>query len=116
MANTVTASARPGEDGPVVVQTWEKRGVTLGEVVTALPELRREAAGREAATRTAVLTIVMVIGPKDDPVACAESVRSIGAHHPCRAVVLRADPDSIPVIDASATLWRASAAAAGGHP
>ena len=62
------------------------------------------------------MTIVMVIGPNDDPVACAESVRSLGAHHPCRAVVLRPDPDSTPVIDASATLWRATAAAAEGHP
>ena len=110
------AGASSGDDGPAVVHTWERRDVTIGEVVAALPELRRQADGREAATRTAVLTIVMVIGPRDDPVACAESVRSLGAHHPCRAVVLRPDPDSTPVIDASATLWRASAAAAEGHP
>jgi glucose-6-phosphate dehydrogenase assembly protein OpcA len=110
------AGASSGDDGPAVVHTWERRDVTIGEVVAALPELRRQADGREAATRTAVLTIVMVIGPRDDPVACAESVRSLGAHHPCRAVVLRPDPDSTPAIDASATLWRTSAAAAEGHP
>jgi glucose-6-phosphate dehydrogenase assembly protein OpcA len=90
--------------------------VNLGEVVAALPELRREAAGREAATRTAVMTIVMVVGPNDDQDACAASVRSLGARHPCRAVVLRPDPDSTPVIDATATLWRAEPAASEGHP
>ena len=105
-STTAPSWPRPGKNGTPA----------LAKSSTALPELRRAADGREAATRTAVLTIVMVIGPKDDPVACAESVRSLGAHHPCRAVVLRADPDSTPVIDASATLWRASAAAAEGHP
>lgn len=105
-----------GSDGPVVVQTWQRSAVGLGEVISALPELRREASGREAATRTAVMTIVMVVGPDDDPDVCATSVRSLGARHPCRAVVLRPDPDSTPVIDAKASLWRAEPAAAVGHP
>ena len=62
------------------------------------------------------MTIVMVIGPDDDPEATAAPVRSLGAHHPCRAVLLRADPDSTPVIDAKACLWRAEPAAARRSP
>jgi glucose-6-phosphate dehydrogenase assembly protein OpcA len=101
---------------PLAIETWERSRVSLGEVVAALPELRRQAAGRDAGTRTAVMTIVMVIGPDDDPEATAAPVRSLGAHHPCRAVLLRADPDSTPVIDAKACLWRAEPAASPGHP
>ena len=101
---------------PLAVQTWEKPAVSVGEVIAALPELRRRASGREAGTRTAVMTLVMVIGPDDDPEVAAAPVRSLGAHHPCRAVVLRPELDSTPVIDARAYLWRAEPAASAGHP
>ncbi len=63
---------------PLAIETWERSRVSLGEVVAALPELRRQAAGRDAGTRTAVMTIVMVIGPDDDPEATAAPVRSLG--------------------------------------
>ena len=106
----------PEPDAPLAVQTWEGRGVSLGEVIAALPELRRQASGRGAGTRTAVMTIVMVIGPNDDPEVIAAPVRSLGAHHPCRAVVLRPEPDTTPVIDAKAFLWRAEPTASEGHP
>ncbi len=101
---------------PLAVQTWEGRSVRLGEVIAALPDLRHQASARGAGTRTAVMTIVMVIGPDDDPEAIAAPVRALGAHHPCRAVVLRPDPDSTPVIDAKAFLWRADPTASEGHP
>jgi hypothetical protein len=90
--------------------------VGLDQVIDALPELRRKAAGGGAGTRAAVMTIVMVVGPEDDPEVIAEPVRALGAHHPCRAVVLRPDPDSTPVIDAKAFLWRAEPTGSEGHP
>ena len=114
----VVVDTVPGEEpeAPLAVQTWEKPAVSVGEVIAALPELRRRASGREAGTRTAVMTLVMVIGPDDDPEVAAAPVRSLGAHHPCRAVVLRPELDSTPVIDAKAYLWRAEPAASAGHP
>ncbi len=118
MHETVVVDTVPGEEleAPLAVQTWEKPAVSVGEVIAALPELRRRASGREAGTRTAVMTLVMVIGPDDDPEVAAAPVRSLGAHHPCRAVVLRPELDSTPVIDAKAYLWRAEPAASAGHP
>lgn len=101
---------------PRAVRTWEKPRSSLGEVVEALPELRRQASGQEARTRTAVMTLIMVIQADDDSEDCAASVRSLGAHHPCRVVVLRPEPDSIPAIDASAALWRADPPSGQGHP
>jgi glucose-6-phosphate dehydrogenase assembly protein OpcA len=100
----------------VPVQTWERANVGLGEVIASLPELRSQASGREAATRTAVMTLVMVIGTDDDADECASSFRALGAHHPCRIMVLRPEPDSTPAIDAKATLWRAQPASGEGHP
>jgi glucose-6-phosphate dehydrogenase assembly protein OpcA len=96
--------------GPLAVQTWQQANVGLGQVLAALPDLRRRASGGGAGTRTAVMTLVMVIGADDDPEEGARSFRSLGGHHPCRVVVLRPDPDSTPAIDARACLWRAQAA------
>ncbi len=98
------------------MHTWEKARASLGEVVEALPELRRQSAGQEAGTRTAVMTVIMVLGPDDDMEECAASVRSLGAHHPCRALVLSPEPDATPAIDASASLWRAEPPSGQGHP
>jgi glucose-6-phosphate dehydrogenase assembly protein OpcA len=114
---TPGTAAPPGPEAPAAVQTWEGRDVGLGEVIAALPELRRQASGRGAGTRTAVMTIVLVIKPGDDPEAIAAPIRALGAHHPCRAVVLRPDLDSTPVLNAKAFLWRAGPAASDGdHP
>lgn len=98
------------QDGPRAMQTWEQNNVGLGQVLSALPELRRKASGGEAGTRTAVMTLVMVLDAGDDPEESATSFRSLGGHHPCRVVVLRPDPDSTPAIDAKACLWRAQPA------
>jgi glucose-6-phosphate dehydrogenase assembly protein OpcA len=121
MADAITGPrpAGTGTAGPgplLAVQAWEGRGVGLGQVIAALPELRRQASGRGAGMRTAVTTIVMVVRPDDDPEVAAEPVRALGAHHPCRVVVLRPDPDRTPVIDAKAVLWRAEPTASEGHP
>jgi glucose-6-phosphate dehydrogenase assembly protein OpcA len=118
VTGTLTSTDRgPGAtDAPLAVQTWEGRAVGLGEVIAAFPELRHRASGRDAGTRTAVMTIVMVVGADDDPEVIAAPVRALGAHHPCRAVVLRPDPDSTPVINAKAFLWRAEPTASEGHP
>jgi glucose-6-phosphate dehydrogenase assembly protein OpcA len=109
---------RPGaaRAGPRAMQEWEQNNVGLGQVLSALPELRRKASGREAGTRTAVMTLVMVIDAGDDPEESATSFRSLGGHHPCRVVVLRPDPDSTPAIDAKACLWRAQPAVDQDHP
>jgi glucose-6-phosphate dehydrogenase assembly protein OpcA len=105
-----------GQHQPQVVKSWSGQRTSLGEVLAALPSLRRQAAGREAGTRTAVMTIVIVSNGGEEAKAALESVRSIGAHHPCRAVLLQPDPDATPAIDASACLWRAEPRSGAGHP
>ncbi|HUB68888.1 MAG TPA: glucose-6-phosphate dehydrogenase assembly protein OpcA [Acidimicrobiales bacterium] len=102
--------------GPQAVQSWEKTRANLGEVLDALPELRRKASAREAGTRTAVMTLVMVASSDVEVEDFAASVRSLGAHHPCRVVIVRPDPDSTPAIDAKACLWQAQPPEAVGHP
>lgn len=116
MADSLNAPAPPAPGEPQAVQTWTKQQSSLGEVLAALPALRRQAAGREAGTRAAVMTIVMVSNGSDEAEAAAKSVRSIGAHHPCRVILLRPDPDSTPAIDAKACLWRAEPPSRAGHP
>jgi len=117
VADTLTPEAAPASvEGPAAVHTWEKNGTTLGDVIAALPELRRQASGREAGTRTAVMTIVMVDSSDGTSEDYAASVRQLGGHHPCRAVVLRPEPDSTPAIDARACLWRAEPPEGEGHP
>lgn len=115
-ATTAVEGSEP--EGPLAVHSWEKQRTTLGEVIAALPELRRQASGRGAGTRTAVMTLVMVTSGEDseDSESYAASVRSLGAHHPCRAVLLRPEPDSTPAIDATACLWRAEPPEGAGHP
>ena len=106
--------AVPGE--PEEVQSWSKQRANLDQVVAALPELRRKSAGREIGTRTAVMTVVMVSDGTEESKAAVDSVRSIGARHPCRAILLEPDPDSTPTIDARACLWRAEPSSGEGHP
>lgn len=38
-----TGAAEP--EAPLAVQTWEGRGVSLGEAINALPDLRHKASG-----------------------------------------------------------------------
>jgi len=101
---------------PETVQSWEKQRTTVDEVLAALPDLRRKAAGREAGTRTAVMTVVLVSDGSEESVAACNSVRAIGAHHPCRSLVVQPDTDSTPTVDASACLWRADPTSGEGHP
>jgi len=108
--------AASAANGPLAVQSWKKDGASLGEVMAALPELRRKASSGEGGTRTAVMTIVMVLGDNEVSEEAAASVRLLGAHHPCRAIVLRPEPDSTPAIDADACLWRAEPRSGEGHP
>lgn len=102
------------DHSPISLQSWEKAGTSLGEVLGALPELRRQAAGREAGTRTAVMTLIIVAMSGDETEPALATVRSLGAHHPCRVLLVRPDPDSIPVVNAQAHLWKAQPAE--GHP
>lgn len=94
-------------DAPRAVQSWSGHRVRLGDVLDVLPELRRQAAGRESATRTAVMTLVIVTAPGEDVDFALSTARAIAAGHPCRLVLLRPEPDRTPVIDAEAHLWRA---------
>jgi hypothetical protein len=85
-----------GHAGPHAARRWEKAGTSLSEVLAALPQLRREAEGHEAGTRTAVMTVIMVTTSDDDAEDCASSVRSLGVHHPCRLLLLRPEPERTP--------------------
>lgn len=106
----------PALGEPQEVQSWSRPHVGLDQVVAALPELRRKSAGRDTGTRTAVMTVVMVSDGSQESKAAADSVRSIGARHPCRAIFLEPDPDSTPAIDAKACLWRAEPSRGEGNP
>jgi glucose-6-phosphate dehydrogenase assembly protein OpcA len=114
MAGAVTG--RPGskvgaglnsDGGARPVQKWRKQEASVSDLLAALPSLRRQVAGHEAGTRMTVMTIVMVSEGGPASRDCAHSVRAIGAHHPCRFLLLRPDPEGTPAIDAEMSLWRA---------
>ncbi len=94
--------------GLVAIERWQQPGAHLSEVLAALDDLRRRAAGQGASMRAAVMTLVVVDGTDSETDACLSSVRALGSHHPCRLVMLKPDPDSTPSIDAEACLWRTS--------
>jgi glucose-6-phosphate dehydrogenase assembly protein OpcA len=96
----------------VAVDTWEGRGVRLSQVATALADLRHRSAGGTAA-RTAVMTLVVAASSDDAAQTARQAIRTLGAHHPARVVVLISDPDAPADLDGSAILYRAGE---GDHP
>jgi glucose-6-phosphate dehydrogenase assembly protein OpcA len=89
----------------VAVDTWEGRGVHVGDVVNALGELRHQS--DRSSTRTAVMTLVVVTTNDDQQYAAIGALRALGGRHPARIILLRPDPDQVAALDARATLFAA---------
>ncbi|MEO6121260.1 MAG: glucose-6-phosphate dehydrogenase assembly protein OpcA [Acidimicrobiales bacterium] len=82
--------------------SWRGEGVGMGQVVEALNDLRRSA--QHAATRTSVVSLI-VVAP-DDALAnrAAEAVRALAGCHPGRTVVVVCRPGDEPRLDAEVAL------------
>ncbi len=96
----------------VAVDTWEQRGVRLSQVATALADLRHRSGGRTAA-RTAVMTLAVAAASEGSAEMARQAIRTLGAHHPARVVILISHPDAPADLDGRAVLYRAGE---GTHP
>ena len=68
------------------INSWESDDVTAAQVEQALTGMRRHE--ERAATRTSVLTLVIVVGSTDEAEEHLDVVRHLGARHPSRTLVL----------------------------
>jgi glucose-6-phosphate dehydrogenase assembly protein OpcA len=91
------------------MQRWSGSGIRLSEVTDALTALRHQAPEDKAATRTAVMTLVVVASTEEECQGALGALRSLGSHHPARIILLRPEPDAPANIDAEATLYRSEA-------
>lgn len=83
--------------------SWEADDVTVGQVETALSELRRHE--QRAAVRASVLTLVAVVGDEPAGRNALEVVSELGTRHPSRTLVLVLDEHSpADGLDAEATV------------
>ena len=89
----------------VAVDSWEGSSVRLGEVVGALAHLRHHSVHRSA-TRTAVMTLVVVATTDAGAADANEAIHALGAHHPARVISIRADPDQAATLDGRIDLYR----------
>jgi len=85
LAKTLTISVPPSVEFDTI-GSWQSDNVTATEVERALSELRRNE--ERAATRTSVLTLVIVVGTTDEAAEHMDVVRHLGARHPSRTLVL----------------------------
>jgi len=83
------------------IGSWESDDVTVGQVETALTDLRRHE--QRAAVRTSVLTLVVVVRNAADCANARGIVHDLGTRHPSRTLVIVADdgsPDAPNGVDA----------------
>ena len=86
MAATLSTSAATPSVNFDTIASWESDNVTAGQVERALSDLRRNE--ERAATRTSVLTLVIVVGSTEEAQEHLDVVRHLGARHPSRTLVL----------------------------
>jgi glucose-6-phosphate dehydrogenase assembly protein OpcA len=91
LAETLSTSAPPSVDFETIGE-WQSETVTAAEVENALSGLRRNEV--RAATRTSVLTLVIVVGNKEQAAEHLDVVRHLGARHPSRTLVLVLEGDA----------------------
>src|SRR5205085_853152 len=77
--------------GFTTLGTWQSDGVTVGQVESALSDLRRHE--ERAAVRTSVLTLVVVAKDAEEADQTLDVVRHLGARHPSRTLVLVPEDD-----------------------
>lgn len=68
------------------IGSWEADGVSVGRVEEAVLDLRRNE--RRAAVRTSVLTLVAVVGGRDEADIALSTIHDLGARHPSRSLVI----------------------------
>jgi glucose-6-phosphate dehydrogenase assembly protein OpcA len=77
------------------IGSWESDNVTVGQVESALTELRRHE--QRAAVRTSVLTLVTVVRSEAECELARSIISDLGARHPSRTLVIVAlddEPDA----------------------
>src|SRR5207302_6484399 len=87
VSSAATAPSVPFEE----ICSWQSDNVTAAEVDRALSGMRRNE--ERAATRTSVLTLVIVVGNKDEASEHLDVVRHLGARHPSRTLTLVLEGD-----------------------
>ena len=75
-----------------VLSVWSDDGVRIGDVLTALEDLRRPEP--MPATRTSVLTLVIVASRRASALRAQAAVHELGGRHPARVLTLVLDPAS----------------------
>ena len=93
-----------------VLSLWSEDGVRVGDVLSALEDLRRPEP--MPATRTSVLTLVIVASRRSSAVRAQSAVHELGGRHPARVLTLVLDPsaaEGAPGIDAEIRLLGGSA-------
>ena len=84
------------------IGSWESDNVTVGQVESALTELRRHE--QRAAVRTSVLTLVAVVRSEAEAEGARTIISDLGVRHPSRAMVIVAlddEPEAPNSIDAA---------------
>ncbi|HEX3540452.1 MAG TPA: glucose-6-phosphate dehydrogenase assembly protein OpcA [Acidimicrobiales bacterium] len=94
----------------VALNRWYATDVRLGSVVDTLAQLRRSVA--RTASRTWVMTLVAVTRTDDEVYQATQVMRSLGAHHPARLLIVQTVEEGTG-IDASVTIYGTEA---DGHP
>jgi glucose-6-phosphate dehydrogenase assembly protein OpcA len=73
----------------VILDRWEGTDVKLGVVLDTLSALRRRSA--RSASRTSVMTLVVVANDDDEAARASRAMAPVGTHHPARVILLRPD-------------------------
>ncbi len=77
---------------PIPMPTWKGSGVTVGDVTTAVEELRRNETS--TATRTSVATLIAVARDQADMDDIDSVIEHLGVRHPARIVTLLVPKDA----------------------
>jgi glucose-6-phosphate dehydrogenase assembly protein OpcA len=77
---------QPSGVAMTVLGEWQGEQVGVGDVLEALEGLRRGEA--RTATRTSVLTLIVVAADADDAARAGATVAALGARHPARTLLL----------------------------
>jgi glucose-6-phosphate dehydrogenase assembly protein OpcA len=91
---------------PVTLAHWEGTDVKLGTVLDLLDRLRHQTA--KTASRTSVLTLVVVADSDERATEASRVMSALGNHHPARVVIVRARPEApASGVDARVTVYGA---------
>lgn len=85
-----------------VVDGWRGEGVTVGQVLSALEEVRRGSSF--GATRTSVVNLVVVASSASDAERAGSAIAGLGGRHPGRTIVLVPGPVEGSRVNASVSL------------